>query len=388
MKYEYRHHPSKLAVIQATFGAGSRVEKQKYTHGIAHFMEHFRFKGNEKYSQRDLTNNVAFYGGSWNAFTSEDLVSYHITIPEENIEHGFKYLAEVVLGPSFPVSELDKEKEVVCQEIRMYDDDLGNRLFWKLNNHIFGSRGIVGTEDSVKSITVGNLKDFDNEFYTKEHLLLTLVGSSNYSHLVEKYFGIPDGNLVYPEKIIPDYGQSAEILVTKPGAIQNSINVGFALPNYKKDSLAKYAVFNYIFGASDDSRLFSSIREDLGLVYDIGSMVYSTFDGSLFVIGTETDPENKTQVLEEIDRQINIMLTSAPTDEELVRAKNRIRSGEYSALNSPSAVSRRILKEVFYDKYYGSQFLADIEAVTAEDVQKIAEEVFCNSKYVGIGTDE
>ena len=202
MKYKYIRHPSKLVTLMITHGAGRRVEhKTKYPDGTAHYMEHVRFKGTKNYTAKDLLKKVAYNGGAWNAFTSEDIVSYHMTIPEENIEAAFKYLAEVMLGPEFPAEELEKEKEVVCQEIKMYDDDLTVLAYNKLMSMVYTNSLAVpigGTIESVRSITRDHIQDFNRSFYNFSQMYIALAAPVDYYHFAEKYFGIQDDVLIYP----------------------------------------------------------------------------------------------------------------------------------------------------------------------------------------------
>ena len=138
MKYIHKPHTSKLASLIISFPAGSRVEYQApYPKGIAHFMEHYRFKETTEFNSKDLTRFVAYYGGMSNAFTSCDLVNYHITIPEENIEHGIKALTQIAFHPTFPEHELQKEKDVVCQEVRLCEEEIDDAIAKNMNSKIF-----------------------------------------------------------------------------------------------------------------------------------------------------------------------------------------------------------------------------------------------------------
>ena len=394
MRYQYRQHPSRLSTLVVTYGGGSRAEFQRqFPAGIAHFMEHFRFKGTAKYNSKDLTRQVAFYGGSWNAFTSEDLVSYHISIPDENLEQAFEYLSQITLHPTFPEHELEREKEVVCQEVRMYEDDIGSLAHWHLRGKVFSnalSSNIVGTENSVRSITRADLLNFNNAFYSKEHMLVTLSARNDRLDLVEKYFGLVDDILVYPPADMnPTYGDSFRGTVHKDGIIQDSILVSFGAPDmYDVSKRAVCKVFNSVFGGADDARLFMRLRDDMGLVYGIYSHMSNNMDGALFQIGTQTDPENTQTVLSLINEEIFSMTSTKPTDEEMQRAKNRIRSSEYAAVDSSHGVAMKALYEEFYGLESGSKFLAEIDAVTPEQVLDFAKMVFSSKKYIVIGTSK
>jgi predicted Zn-dependent peptidase len=395
MKYKFVKHPSKLSTLMIAFGAGSRVEyNSTYPKGIAHYMEHVRFKGTKKYTAKDLLKQTADYGGSWNAWTSADLVLYHMSIPEENIETAFKCLSDIILNPIFPEDELIKEQDVVCQEIKMYEDDLDWLVYYKMVDNIFKDNSlvspIVGTEKSVNSITRDHITKFNKEFYTNEHMLITLGSPSDRMDLVEKYFNIPDDILLYPAQTNNiTYKQPSYDIIHKDGQIQDSISIGFAGESLRISSLkdrAKIKVFSTIFGSSDTSRLFTRVREDLGLVCGIGSYNDHHMDGSVYQIYTSTEPKNRDKVTDTIDEEIEKMKSSCPTNDELKRAKNIIRSSYYKSLDSSNSATMQSIYKEFFDYTIGSKFLSEIDAVTVEDVYQVAQKIFTSNKYTVVGT--
>ena len=390
MKYKYRNHPSRMATLMVTFGAGARAGFGKYPDGIAHFVEHTRFKGGPTWTAKDLLWKIASAGGSWNAWTSEDLVAYHVTIPEEELPVAFECIGEIVNNPSFPEEELVKEREVICQEVRMYDDEMGTKVGYALRQAIFDNplaTPVLGTEESVRSITRDNLVAFNQEFYSPEQRLVTLCAQSNAFDLVGKYFGKPNDVLVFGPPSAPNYKPASDQEITKAGHLQHMISIAFA--GLGIDELAKnraaFDVFNRIFGGGDVSRLFLKIREDLGLVYGVGSTMCDFMDGNYFYIGTETEPENSNQVVAEINNQIDVMQSVLPTDEELRTAKNKIRSGIYSWMDTSNGTVEFVLDEEFYGQPNTSQYLSAVDQVTAAQVQEIAQKVFAEPKYTVIG---
>lgn len=394
MRYRFRKHPSKLATLKVTFGAGARVEHNtKYPKGIAHFMEHMRFKGTKTKTAKDLLRQTADAGGSWNAWTSDNLVAYHMTIPEENIETAFECLSDIVLNPVFPQEELIKEQEVVCQEVRMYDDEIDNLVHYKLRGLVFDNSlavPIVGTEESVRSISRNHLLEFNKEFYSKEHMLISLGASADHKHLVEKYFGIPNDILLFqpPIKNVP-YGAESNAIVTKEGQLQNSISICFGnqkLRKLAKTDRAKIKMFSTVFGQGDTSRLWMKVREDLGMVYGVGSYLSHNMDGTLYEVYTSTEPENSDQVIEAIHEEIDVICNTTPTEKEINRSKNMIRSAMYRTLDTSSGAISKIISEEFFGYKTGSEFLAEIDAVTADDVREIAQRIFKGTKYTVIGT--
>jgi len=394
MRYKYRRHPSKLATLMVTFGAGSRVEyNTEYPKGIAHYMEHVRFKGTETKTAKDLLRQTADAGGSWNAWTSDDLVSYHMSIPEENLETAFECLSDIVLNSVFPQDEIIKEQEVVCQEIRMNNDEIDTLVHYKLMGLAFNNSmavPIVGTEKSVRSITRDHLFKFNKEFYSKEHMLITLGASADHEHLVEKYFGIPDDILLFPPPLKDvEYKYGNRAVVKKEGQLQNSISICFGNPNLRKlaeTNRAKIKMFSAIFGQSDTSRLWMKVREDLGMVYGISSYINHNMDGTLYEIYTSTEPENSDEVIDAIHEEINIMLKTVPSENELNRSKNIARSSLYRSLDSSVGMTSQMILEEFFGHKTGAEFLAEIDMVTVDDVHEITQKIFEGTKYMVIGT--
>lgn len=395
MKYVYRKHHSKLTTLMVGFGAGSRVEfNSKYPNGIAHFMEHVRFKGTTTRNNKLLTTELALYGGGWNAFTSNDMVCYHLSIPEDNIEKGCELLSDIIFNPTFPEDELEKEKEVVCQEIKMYDDDISSLISKKLCSKVFKnclSIPIIGFEDTVKSITRQDILDFNKEFYNSNQMAVVLAAPNDYNELITKYFGTNDGVLnLLPKSSSVEFAESFEDGVIKEGQIQNNIALSFGSQNIcdLSDSEAKVEIFNRIFGSSDVSRLFLKVREDLGLVYGIGSYYDDQLDGCTFTISTITEPNNKDQVMDAINEEIEGIFKRQPTNEELTMAKNKFKSRTYSAFDSSGGAANHALYELLVNAKSIEKLISAVEAVTIKDVLDVAEVMFSGNKYTVIGRGE
>jgi len=304
-------------------------------------------------------------------------------------------LAEIALKPTFPVEEAKKEIEVVCQEIRAYDDDMGDAVHRELYSRVFSNSlvsPIVGTEESVRAITRQHLLDFSKDFYFSGGSLLVTSAQQNYSHLVERYFGIPDGVFVFPPPAKEvAYADSFYHTFVKEGFKQHTIAVCFGsesirqLPNTKR---AAARVFSQIFGGGADARLFMKVREDLGLVYGIYSSFQHDLDGSLFVIRTSTEPENSKKVLEATDEVIGEMLSNPPSEEELAKAKNMIKSQYYRSLDTSHDAAMSALSEEIHGFVGGAKFVAEVEGVTVEQVMDVANTVFSSNKYTVVGKGE
>lgn len=394
MRYRFKKHPSKLATLMVTFGAGARVEHgTEYPAGIAHFMEHMRFKGTDTRSAKDLLRVTAEAGGSWNAWTSNNNVSYHMTIPEENIEVAFDCLSDIIKNPTFPEDEMLKEHGVVCQEIRMGDDQIEHLVDRRLMDIIFDNSltsPICGSKESVCSITRQNLLDFNEEFYSSEHMLIILGASGDHRDLVEKYFGMPDDVLLFsgPAENV-SYGPAATDKVFKEGQLQDYISICFGGQDIRELSIKSRAatkVFTSIFGSGETSRLWLKIREDLGLVYGAGSYLSHQMDGSIYEIYASTEPKNSETLIEAANEEIDRFLKDGATEQELKMVKNIIKSQFYITMDTSYGVSSMVIPEEFFGFTVGPQFLTEIEQITLKDVQDVAKKIFSGTRYIVIGT--
>lgn len=395
MRYRHIKHPSRLATLAVTFGAGNRVEfGRDYPGGISHFIEHMIFKGTEKYTSKELLKKIAGAGGSWNAWTSENLISVYATIPEENLETAFECLSQVTRHPTFPEPEMLKEHDVVVQEIKMYDDDIDELVHNRTMDLMFEnslSKPILGTEESVRSITRDDLVRFHQEFYGDQQMLITLGSAIDRSDLVEQYFGKPDDQLdfVPPDQNVV-YKEAVADSVYKEAQIQDHISIcygGQAIKDLTNER-EKLKVFSVIFGSGDTSRLFMRVREDMGLVYGISASGCNYMDGALYSINTSTEPKNKEAVMTAINEEIEKIRQEPPTEKELDTAKNIIRSAVYRMLDTSAALSLQTIYEEYFDYRVGDEFLAKIDEVSVQDVQDIANIIFNENKYVVIGTGE
>lgn len=393
MRYRYIKHNSKLASVAITFGAGNRLEyRSQYPKGIAHFLEHMVFKGTKSHTSKELSNKIASAGGHWNAWTSEDLVCFHASIPEENIETALECLSDVVSNAIFPADELKKERKVVIQEVRMYDDDMDSLVHDRMLQSIFCnslSNPIIGTENSVSSIERNDVVQFYEDYYKRDNMLVTLGSRKNHHKLTHKYFGEVDDKLFITS---PDYNiiynKPSESYVHKSMQLQDHISICFCGQKVRTlvDKREAAKVFSVIFGGSEVSRLFSKVRNDMGLVYGIYANMYNYMDGTLFSIDTSTEPKNTQKVIGAINKEIDHIIGSISKN-ELQTAKNVIKNTVYSAQDlSLSSVIQEIYKE-FYGYNIGERLLDKVNEVTIEDVDDIANAIFNDNRYMVIGTN-
>lgn len=387
MIYKYTRHPSKLTTVQIVFDGGLKSEfDNKYPNGLAHFMEHLRFKGSNKYTSKELIKSMSRIGSMWNAYTSEDLVSYFITLPDENIDAGLELLSHIVLYPVFPENEINTERNVVKQEIRMYNDDISEVNYQDIMGKIFKnylSVPVQGTEDSVDKITRQHILDFNSRIYTRDFSIY-IVGQNNHNDLVEKHFGPNDGafRLTPSEKV--EYADSINSTIEREGFEQSSLIMaygGLPVENVIKNEAAT-KVFDRIFGRGIDSRLSSSIRQDKGLVYGIWANSNQNREGSLFFISTLSQKENLDEIIETAQGEIDKIKAEMVSDDELIRAKNMIKSHIYKTMESSQDVSEKRVEQDIYGTSELNRLIKEMDSVSIEDVYEVANQIFSGKEYI------
>ena len=395
MKFIINKNPSKLATIAVAFQAGSALEKStSVPDGTAHFLEHFLFKGTPKRNSFELSREIAFYGGDSNAYTSHEEVVYFITLPIDHFESGVEILHDMVTNPAFPEDEFEKEKQVILEELASTNDSVHRvigRAFAEKFYSNYLSQPVIGTEESINAIQLKDLKTFFSTHYKKENMLVSVCSPLKQAEteaIIAKYFGEQDGDaafLLTPEKTKVRKTQT----VIVPRQDLEQAHVVWAWPSFKYGSKEVYAaaVLGNILGDGMDSRLFQEVREKANLVYGIGSGNSSDRTSGTFSIHFSTRPQNLEQAKEIILNEIQKVMTTLPTEEEVQRSKNKMRTGIYRSWQSAEGITLKCVDHYFMQKKIPNIHSVNrkLSKVTAEDVVKVAKKIFTGKNVMAIG---
>lgn len=364
-------------------GTGSRREQQK-ENGISHFIEHMVFKGTAKRSAEDIAKSIDSVGGGLDAFTSKELVSFNTKILDEHVPFAFDVLSDMILNPRFDPDDIRKEKQVVLEEIKMESDapdylihEILCRNYYK--NQALG-RSILGTPSNVRSFSKEMLAGYFGSVYVPRNLVITAAGNLHHKELVklaEDYFSASRPGTGAPVETAPSH-HSSVILKDKPSLEQ--VQVYIAMPGYPithKDRFACY-VLNAITGAGVSSRLFQSIRERQGLCYAVSSELIMYRDTGIFAVYAATSPQTAQRLVRSVGVELRKLQDSPVPEEELRRAKDHIKGSFMLGLESTtSRMSNLARQELFYGRHVSlDEMLDQIEQVTAEKVQQLAQEFF------------
>ncbi|HUI57812.1 MAG TPA: pitrilysin family protein [Bryobacteraceae bacterium] len=364
-------------------GTGSRRETPEQN-GISHFIEHMLFKGTTKRSAEDIARSVDSIGGNLDAFTAKELVCFNTKVLDQHLSLAFDVLADLVLHPLFREDDIEKEKGVILEEIKMEADspdylvhEIFSSNFWK--DHPLG-KPILGTRDTVKRFDRPAIHAFYAQVYTPSNLLVTAAGNLTHARLVslvrEHFESLPPGAPTAQDTVPSTH---ARIALRNKKALEQ-VHLCLGVPSYPLPHEERFAcyVLNTLLGGGMSSRLFQNIRERQGLAYAVFSELSPYRDTGCLSIYAGTSLESARKVVESILKEFRDLKERCVTDEELRRAKDHLKGSLMLGLESTSSRMSNLARQ---EMYFGHFFTLDelvesIEAVVADDVQRIAQTFF------------
>jgi predicted Zn-dependent peptidase len=354
---------------------GSRHESAERG-GIAHFVEHMLFKGTATRSAEDIAQAIDSIGGQLDAFTAKEYASYYIKVLDEHLPLAIDILSDIVMNPAFGAEDVEREKKVVLEEIKMVEDtpdDLVHELFtqgfWE--NHPLG-RPILGRPETVESFNAELLRRYFHGAYTAPNLIISAVGN-----LEAKFGAVPT--------VCEPAGEDAptvvpKILIRNKELEQSHLCLGASsYPQNHDDRFSSY-VLNTLLGGSMSSRLFQNVREKRGLAYAVFSGLSAYRDAGSFTIYAGCSNKAVGEVIDLVVEELRGVRHSPVPDTELQRAKDHLKGSLMLSLeNTASRMSHLARQEIYFDRQFGlDETLQGVERVTAADVQRVADDLFKN----------
>jgi len=363
---------------------GSRHEPVEHT-GIAHFVEHMLFKGTPTRSAEEIAQQVDSIGGQIDAFTSKEYAGYYLKVLDEHLPLAVDILADLITNPLFSAEDIEKEKKVILEEIKMVEDtpdDLVHEIFaegfWA--GHPLG-RPILGTPASVMSLDRATLTRYFANTYVASNFVVVAVGNldhDNVQALLERALeGLPHTG---PDSDDLPPVTASTIQVRRKELEQSHVVFGTpALPQHHPERYAGYAL-NTTLGGSMSSRLFQNVREKRGLAYAVFSGLSAYQDAGALSIYAGCANDVVAELIEVVVAEIRQMKAGGLDDVELRRAKDHLKGSLMLGLESTSSrMSHLARQEMYRDRTAGlDEMLAAIERVTAEDVLRLADRFFTN----------
>jgi predicted Zn-dependent peptidase len=364
-------------------GAGSRSETSEQN-GVSHFIEHMLFKGTTKRSAEDIARSVDSIGGNLDAFTAKELVCFNTKVLDQHLSLAFDVLADLVLHPLFHEEDLEKEKGVILEEIKMEADspdylvhEIFSSNFWK--DHPLG-KPILGTRETVKRLHSDAVRRYYAEVYAPANMVITAAGNLAHERLVnlsrEHFESLPPSP-AQPAGATPS--THARIALRSKKSLEQ-VHLCLGVPSYPLAHEQRFScyVLNTLLGGGMSSRLFQNIRERQGLAYAVFSELSPYRDTGCLSIYAGTSLESARKVVESILKEFKELKDQTVSVEELRRAKDHLKGSLMLSLESTaSRMSNLARQEMYFSRFFTlDELVESIESVTADDVQKIARTFF------------
>lgn len=365
-------------------GAGSRMESAQQN-GISHFLEHMAFKGTDTRSAQQIAEEFDSIGGYLNAYTSRETTVYYAKVLKEDKEKSFDIIADIVQNSVFDEAEMEKERQVILQEIAENNDDPDDLVHDYFQEQAFPNqpigRSILGTEELVSNFGRNDLVDYINSKYLAKDVVLSVVGNIEHQEVLDlsvKYFSkIKDGNNPSAEKAIYSGGFSI-----KPKELEQAhILIGFPGFSYHDAEFYPNILLGAVLGGGMSSRLFQEVREKRGLAYSIYAYATSYFDNGIFSIYSSTTPDKIKELVQLLKHEINILPDNIQ-QKELDRAKAQIKSsilmGQESSSSRAEDLGRHLIN---YNRHIPiEEIIGKINKVEIADLKDAANKIFMDKK--------
>ena len=364
---------------------GSRDETDT-ENGISHFIEHMSFKGTPTRSSLDIAKNLDAIGGLSNAFTGKENTCFYGRVLGKHFPTLAEVLSDIFLNPLFDPINMEREREVIFQEINMMEDTPDDRLNVLFNSRFwFGhplGRSILGTGETVSAINRETISKYIRNYYIPERIMVVAAGNVHHeamvSHLGPIFESALKGGSPTHERLAP--ASKGGVSLHFKELEQVHLCFGAEAPSQVDDDRFACAIFNTILGGNMSSRLFQEVRENRGLAYSIYSFLSSYVDAGLLGVYAATELKNIRPLLETVQQEIRKMCNGDFTQDDLTAAREHLIGGIY--LSSESADSRmmRIAKNesVFGTEVTYEELVDRLEKVVLNDIVEIADKVFRN----------
>jgi predicted Zn-dependent peptidase len=379
MKVVSHHMPHVETVSLGVWvGTGARHEKAAES-GMSHLLEHMAFKGTAKRTAQEIAEEIEQVGGDLNAATSLETTSYYSRVLKADVPVAIEIIADILQNPTYSAEELDREREVILQEIagtRDSPDEIAHDL---LNVAAYPDqaigRPILGTAETVGEISVADLRQFLQRHYGAGQMVLSAAGFIDHSALVRHaealFGGLNRGEKGELQSATYQGGAGVSLKQFE----QSHLVMGFEGPSYRAPDFYTAQVFSGLFGGGMSSRLFQEVRERRGLCYAIYSSCWALGDTGMFGIHAATGAEMMDELVDVVRQEFQRAASERPADREVERSKAQLKAGLLMSLESSGARAEQMARQtlLFNRLVTPAELIEKVESVTAEGIRTFAE---------------
>ncbi len=350
--------------------------------GISHFIEHMVFKGTKNRTTKEIAESMESVGGSLDAFTSKEITCYAAHFLNEHLLLAVDVLSDIIQNSLFDIQEIEKEKEVVFQEIYHYQDTPEDLVFEHFYNDIFGDHPlgyhIYGTIDNIQKFNQSELVNFVQRNYTANRIVIAAAGNVNHQQLVdlaaERFKNLQPGpqRLITSVKKINNGNHCIE-----HKCMQAHVCLGTRGFPYHSEKRFSLMILHTLLGGGMSSRLFQKIRESHGLAYTIFSFNDFYYDTGIFGVYLETDKEKVSRSVDLIGEEFNKLVLNSISLEEINSTKQQLKGNLILSLeNTFSRMNRLAKMEIYLKNFYTiDDIIRKIEGITIDEVKELAKEL-------------
>ncbi len=369
---------------------GSRIENLD-NNGICHFLEHMVFKGTKNRTSFEISEHLENKGGYVNAWTSKEKTTWYAKVLKQDVNLALDVLLDIIRNSTFPADELEKERGVIIEEIKMYQDDsqdVAYNLYDKLaySEHSI-SMPIIGNEENIRKFSSNDFFSHMEKYYYPSKMVVVISGNFDENNFLEglnrqtsnwadKEININNGN--------PSFKGGKELIIKKE-IEQTNLIYGLKGLSYTDDNYYKLSIASTIFGGGMSSRLFTEIREKRGLAYSISSYSSAYRDCGSFVVSAGCSHDKALTVISLVKEELE-KVSKSVEDKELDRAKNLLKSSLVMSLESSYSRADRVASNILnYGKIRNVEnIISKIDSTSKEDILSIFNNLLSSEETIAI----
>ena len=374
---------ARSVTVNIVVGTGSRFEEYATNGGVSHFLEHLLFKGSKKYpSAQAIAEAVDAVGGYNNAYTTEDVTSFYIKVPARHGALALDILSDMVKSPLLDGPELERERDVIIEEMNVFRDDPSRYIGTLVPSLIFPDnplgRDIIGSEEVINTVSRDEIVKYLGERYRPNNLVVAVAGAVDHAAVVaqlqESLGGLESAELAPIVPVAEELGDELAVTLAKPTAQAHFMvaSRGYAYDDQDEPAARLVAA---ILGRGMSSRLFTNVRERQGLAYTVFAEVNAFVDTGLFEAYAGVNLDKIQQALDSVLHELDLIRTETVSVTELDKAKPQLIAGLEMSLESNGSIADRIGTQMALLGSVKSieETIQLIEAVTVADVRRVAE---------------
>lgn len=391
------HMPAQSPVAYCGYAvnAGARDEEPQ-EHGLAHFVEHMIFKGTEHHKANYILNRIESVGGELNAYTTKEETFVYSIFMKEHFLRAFDLLTDLVFYSSFPEIEIEKEKDVILDEISSYEDSPSELIFDDFENLLYKEHAlghnILGEEETLERLSTTTGKSFMNRYYTPGNMVFFSMGDIPFNKIVkwaESLFSTLPAHSSPQKRKVPTLSSASSLTMSKETHQAHVMIGSHAFSMFDEKRIPMFLLNNIIGGPGMNNRLNVSLREHNGLVYSVESNITSYTDTGLFSIYFGTDPKNKEKAIRLVHREIEKLHETKLTEKQLTAAKKQALGQLGVSIDNREGLFLNMGKSFLHYNFFASmeEVFNQINDITAEGILDIAQTVLAPDKLFMLSYD-